>query len=340
MPRIGSIQNGCTRLASASPRSYDATDPSQVHLAASALPPSRTALRSPTSIRPRARTRRAPLNRSPRAAENVAGVEMRTNAPATRSFRCVVGDDAGDAGVERKLQDDAPHGRRRLLHRAHQPRRRPVQQEADEQEREVERCSDRDRVQRLAGLHEVANQIRAADRDDQPRQDAANVPAMRRAESARRDGFTAATRSTGVALSAVERRSQRHAPTVSRFLQRRRRQPHHERHDDDLDEHRDDRLCQRKIVWRKVMMPPGTDAAVRHDVADLRLQRAGRRHLQRGRIRSSPCAQMLPMPSKARGGERAIVDASDAPRHLARQHGAENQAEAPVQPRAGEREEA
>jgi hypothetical protein len=47
-------------------------------------------------------------------------------------------DDAGDAGVKRKLQDDAPHRRRRLLDGAHQPRRRLVQQEADQQEREVE----------------------------------------------------------------------------------------------------------------------------------------------------------------------------------------------------------
>ena len=82
----------------------------------------------------------------------------------------------------------------------------------------------------------------------------------------------------------------------------------------------------------------GHDAAVRDDVADLRLQRAGRRHLQRRRS-----AQALrpdaAEPEEARGRERAVVDAFDAARDLAREHRAEDQAEAPVEPRAREREE-
>ena len=47
-------------------------------------------------------------------------------------------DDARDAGEERELQDHAPDGRRRLLDRAHQARRRAVQQESDEQESQVQ----------------------------------------------------------------------------------------------------------------------------------------------------------------------------------------------------------
>ena len=63
---------------------------------------------------------------------------MLTNASASRSFRCVAVMIAGDAGVERELQDHAPHRRRRRLHGVHQPRRRPVQQDADHQKRKID----------------------------------------------------------------------------------------------------------------------------------------------------------------------------------------------------------
>ena len=56
--------------------------------------------------------------------------------PAARSVRRR--DDRRDARVERKLQDHAPHRRRRRLDRVHQPRRRPMQQNPDDQEREIE----------------------------------------------------------------------------------------------------------------------------------------------------------------------------------------------------------
>ena len=77
--------------------------------------------------------------------------------------------------------------------------------------------------------------------------------------------------------------------------------------------------------------PARDQAAVRDDLADLRLQRSRRRHLQRGRS-----AQALrpdaAEPEKAGRGERAVVDAPTAPRDFSREHGAEDQAEAPVEP--------
>ena len=93
------------------------------------------------------------------------------------------------------------------------------------------------------------------------------------------------------------------------------------------------KLCQRKIVWRKGMMPPGTMPPCGDDVADLRLQGAGRGHLQRRRS-AEPLRPDAAEAEEARGRQRAVVDALDAPRHLAREHGAEDQAEAPVEPRA------
>ena len=58
---------------------------------------------------------------------------------------------AGDAGVERELEDDAPDGRRRVLHGVHEARGRVVQQETEEQESEVDDV-EVERVQRFAGL--------------------------------------------------------------------------------------------------------------------------------------------------------------------------------------------
>jgi len=117
----------------------------------------------------------------------------------------------------------------------------------------------------------------------------------------------------------------------------RRREPHHDRDDDDFDGNREHRLPEKDRVperddarWH--------DAAMRDDVANLRLQRARRGHLQRGRPREalSPDAAQS---EKTGGRERAVIDALDATRHFAGEHGAEDQAEAPVHPRARSREE-
>ena len=118
---------------------------------------------------------------------------------------------------------------------------------------------------------------------------------------------------------------------------RRRRQPHHRRHDHDLDEHRHEALPEKDRV-READDAAGHDAAVRDDVADRRLQRARRRHLQRRRSAQAlrPDAAEA---QKARGRERAIVDVLHAARDLDREHRAEDQAESPVEPRAGQREE-
>ena len=100
----------------------------------------------------------------------------------------------------------------------------------------------------------------------------------------------------------------------------------------------DDEALPQEDRVRKRMMPPGTRPPCGDDVADLRLQRAGRRHLQRRRSAQAlrPDAAEA---EQARGRQRAIVDAVDPPRDLAREHRAEDQAEAPVEPRARQREE-
>ena len=82
----------------------------------------------------------------------------------------------------------------------------------------------------------------------------------------------------------------------------------------------------------------GHHAAVRHDVADLRLQGAGRRHLQR-RGSAEALRPDAAETEDAGRGERPIVHAFDTPRHFLREHRAEHQAESPVEPRRREREE-
>ena len=79
-------------------------------------------------------------------------------------------------------------------------------------------------------------------------------------------------------------------------------------------------------------------AVVGDDLADLRLQRSRRGHLQRSRSAQAlrPDAAEA---EEAGGGERAIVDALDAARDFSREHGAEDEAEAPVEPRARHGEE-
>ena len=122
-----------------------------------------------------------------------------------------------------------------------------------------------------------------------------------------------------------------------RFRRRRRRQPHHQHDDDDLDEDRDEALPEEDRVAER-NHAAGHEAAGGDDVANLRLQRARRRHLQR-RGSAEALRPDAADAEHARRRERAIVDAFDAPRHFARQHRAEDQAEAPVEPRRREREE-
>ena len=118
---------------------------------------------------------------------------------------------------------------------------------------------------------------------------------------------------------------------------RRRDEPHDGGDDDDLDHDRG------KTLPEKDGVPKGDDsvgdkAAVRDDLADLRLERAGRRHLQGGRA-AQALGPDAAEPEEAGGGERAIIHARDAARDLACEDGAEDEAEAPVKPRAGHGEE-
>ena len=113
---------------------------------------------------------------------------------------------------------------------------------------------------------------------------------------------------------------------------RRRRKPHHECH------HRDFHHDGHKALPEKDRVGE-TDETARdgiargHDFANARLQRAGRRHLQ-GRRTTQPLGPYAAEAQKAGGGERTIVDAFDAPRHFAGEDRAEDQTEAPVEPRA------
>ena len=81
------------------------------------------------------------------------------------------------------------------------------------------------------------------------------------------------------------------------------------------------------------MIPPGTRPLWATISRICGWQRSRRGHLQRSRS-----AQALrpdaAEPEEAGGGERAIVDALDAARDFFREHGAEDEAEAPVEPRA------
>src|SRR4051812_22513587 len=77
------------------------------------------------------------------------------------------GNDACDACVEGELQDDAPDCGRGVLHRMHEAGGRFVQEKSEEQEREVDDV-EINRVQRLAGLHEVAHEISAAEENNEP----------------------------------------------------------------------------------------------------------------------------------------------------------------------------
>ena len=115
----------------------------------------------------------------------------------------------------------------------------------------------------------------------------------------------------------------------------RRGQPHHECDDHDFDQDGDDALPQEDRV-READDAAGHDPAPGHDLANLRLQGAGRGHLQRRRS-AQPLRPDASDAEEARGRERAVVHARDAAGHFAGEHRAEHQAESPVEPRAHER---
>ena len=186
--------------------------------------------------------------------------------------------------------------------------------------------------------HEVADQIGAAERDDEPGEQSASA----RATAPGSDGCpTPGLRGRGrmgvrplsVPGAEVDPEIARRAPAPGG----RRRQPHHEGDDDHFDRDRDEALPEKDRVAERDDAARH-HAAVRDDVADLRLQRAGGRHLQRRRSAEAlrPDAAEA---EHARRRERAVVDALDAPRDFDREHRAEDEAEAPVEPRRGERDE-
>ena len=121
------------------------------------------------------------------------------------------------------------------------------------------------------------------------------------------------------------------------FSRGRRCEPHDGGHDDRLDEHRRQALPQEDRV-READDAAGHHAALRHDVADLRLQGAGRGHLQR-RGAAEALRPDAAETQDAGRGERPIVHAFHPPRDLFRQHRAEHQAESPVEPRSDQGEE-
>ena len=205
------------------------------------------------------------------------------------------GDDAGDAGVERKLQDHAPHRRRRVLHRAHQPRRRPVQQEAEQQEREVQDVEVQ-RVQRIAGLREVARRDTRR-RARRPATSASGECSSRCAGQCERSRAFRALAGSAVLRSAVVRgRCPRSPRRACRRARRRRGEPHHGRRRPRSRPRPTARLCQRKIVWRNGMMPPGTrpPCATMSRICGCSAPGVA---ICSAADPLSPCAQMLPRPS-------------------------------------------
>ena len=215
------------------------------------------------------------------------------------------GDDAGDARVERELQDHAPHRRRRCLHGVHQPRRRAVEQEPDEQERQVEDV-EVERVQRLAGRREVADEIGDAERDDRATSGSA---------SARATGPGGIVRGTGAVGPTSPRRRGRcrdRAPCVPRPAGGVASHITVVTTTISIDD-RHEALPEEDRV-AEADEPAGDDAAVGDDVADLRLQRARRGHLQRRRA-----AQPLrPDAAEAEEARRARARGSRRPRRGAR----------------------
>ena len=190
----------------------------------------------------------------------------------------------------------------------------------------------------FARLHEVADQIGAAERDDEPGQDRRVLEPLPRGRTGVRSRSARAVRRC-LSPWSVRRRAEVDPEVARRAAAAggRRRQPHHERDDDHLDRHRGEALPEKDRVAERDDAARH-HAAVRDDVANLRLERAGGRHLQRG----GSAEALRPDAAEAehaRRRERAVVHAFHAPRDFDREHRAEHEAEAPVEPRRGQREE-
>ena len=142
-----------------------------------------------------------------------------------------------------------------------------MQQETEEQKGEVDDV-EVDRVQRFAGLHKVADQIRAADENNQPVEDRGMFEPLARSR------FHDWHRRFDLRFSEDD------AEIARRFAAPggRRDQPHHGSDERDLD---DDR---REALPKKDRVAERNDSARDHavvgdDLADLRLQRSRCSHL-------------------------------------------------------------
>ena len=146
-----------------------------------------------------------------------------------------------------------------------------MQQETKEQKGQIDDV-EVDRVQRFAGLHKVADQVGAADENNQPIEDRGMFEPLARSR------FRDWHRRFDL------RFSENDAEIARRFAAPggRRDQPH-DGSDDAISTATDARLCHRKIVCAERDDSARDHAAVRDDLADLRLQRSRCRHLQRGR---------------------------------------------------------
>ena len=219
--------------------------------------------------------------------------DARRSAPASCSFRWVAGDHAGDAGIERKLQDDAPDRRRRVLHRAHQPRRRADGgRNADAAGTRSSGCSAFSAFSGSLALHEIANEIerrrarrRSTSSSGSARAHCPGVLAAAPRRPARFRGIARRSMPRSAAPSCLARpaASPATSPSSTTTIS--------------IDD-RDRRSATRKIVWRNGMMPPGTMPPCGDDVADLRAAAPRASPSAAPPIRSSPCAQMLPSPRK------------------------------------------
>src|SRR4051812_10746006 len=227
------------------------------------------------------------------------------------------GNDARDSGVEWELEDDAPNRRGRALDRVHHSRGGFVEEKTEQQESEIYGV-EIDRVERLARLHEVTHQVGAADQDDEPVEYGRMLEPLTR----RRPGWRRRCYYLGVA--------QINAQLFCGFGASGRRgyQPHHRRHQCDLDHDRHQTLPKKNGVL-KGDDPARDNSAGCNDVANLRLKGAGRRHLERGRS-TQPLGPDAPDPEETGRGQGAIVNPFDAAGDFLSEDGAENKAKAPV----------
>ena len=113
---------------------------------------------------------------------------------------------------------------------------------------------------------------------------------------------------------------------------RRRDQPHHGRYDENLYHHRQEALPEKNRMAERDE-PARDHAVVGDDLPNLRLERSRRGHLQGRRSAQALCPDAAKA-EEAGGGERSIVHALDTSRDFPCEHGAEDETESPVEPRA------